>query len=55
MAREQLRLIETPKSWQIDERTKAIGRLGLAKAREALAQADRRRAESDDHGRTSAA
>ena len=47
MARQQLRLIESPKSSRIDERTKAVGRRGLAQARAALADADRRRAERD--------
>jgi hypothetical protein len=47
MARQQLRLIESPKSGRIDERTKAVGRRGLARARAALADADRRRAERD--------
>lgn len=54
MARQQLHLIEVPppslereirpRDTRLDERTKAIGRAGLAQARAALAAADHRRA-----------
>ncbi|HET8929303.1 MAG TPA: hypothetical protein VFN21_01470 [Acidimicrobiales bacterium] len=53
MARQQLHLIEVPqpslerdirpRDTRLDERTKAIGRAGLAQARAALAAADNRR------------
>jgi hypothetical protein len=53
MARQQLHLIEVPRpaperdirprDTRLDERTKAIGRAGLAQARAALAAADGRR------------
>jgi hypothetical protein len=33
----QLSLIDTPKTWRLDERTRATGRAGLAQARAALA------------------
>jgi hypothetical protein len=33
----QLSLIDTPKSWRLDERTRATGRAGIARARAALA------------------
>lgn len=36
MAR-QLTLIETPKTWRLDERTREIGRRGIASARAELA------------------
>jgi len=45
MAREQLRLLNTPPVSKLDEHTKAVGRRGLAQARAALAEADRRRAD----------
>jgi hypothetical protein len=35
----QLRLIEAPADWRLDEETKEIGRDGIAQAREALRQA----------------
>jgi len=36
----QLVLIDSmPRSWQLDERTREVGRKGLAEARRALAQA----------------
>ena len=34
--RQQLTLLEAPPDWRIDERTKEIGRRGLAQARAAL-------------------
>ena len=42
----QLRLIEPRASWRMDERTRQIGREGVAKAREAL----RERLNTDPHG-----
>ena len=44
MAR-QLALLDTPPEWQIDDQTREVGREGLARARAALAAADRRAAE----------
>jgi hypothetical protein len=32
----QLSLIQTPRSWRIDERTREVGRAGIAQARAAL-------------------
>jgi hypothetical protein len=32
----QLSLIDTPRSWRLDERTRAVGREGIARARAAL-------------------
>ncbi len=32
----QLSLIETPRAWRLDERTRAVGRAGVAQARAAL-------------------
>jgi hypothetical protein len=32
----QLTLIDTPRSWRLDERTREVGREGVARAREAL-------------------
>jgi len=68
MARQQLHLIEVPppalereirpRDTRLDERTKAIGRAGLAQARAALAAAgDRRRspAQPERPGRPTAA
>lgn len=68
MARQQLHLIEDthpalereirPRDTRLDERTKLIGRAGLAQARAALAAADGRRVSRtrDDHpGRPTAA
>jgi len=37
----QLVLLEQPEPWRLDERTKEIGRRGVAKAREALREARR--------------
>jgi len=34
----QLTLMETPKPWRLSERTREIGRKGIAEARAALAQ-----------------
>lgn len=34
----QLTLMETPKPWRLNERTREIGRRGIAEARAALAQ-----------------
>ena len=43
----QLVLIELqPSDWQLDEKTKAIGRQGVAAARQALEQARRQAAEA---------
>ncbi|MDH3754405.1 MAG: hypothetical protein OEU32_11090 [Acidimicrobiia bacterium] len=44
--KQQLTLIDTPRSWRIDTRTKVTGLDGLARARAALA--DARRAGDDD-------
>jgi hypothetical protein len=33
----QLTLIETPRSWTLDEHTREVGRAGIARARAALA------------------
>ncbi len=32
----QLTLIETPRAWRLDERTRTVGREGIARARAAL-------------------
>ena len=32
----QLSLIQTPRAWRLDERTRAVGRAGVAQARAAL-------------------
>lgn len=32
----QLTLIDAPKEWRLDERTRAVGRKGIARARRAL-------------------
>lgn len=32
----QLSLIQTPRSWRLDERTREVGRAGIAQARAAL-------------------
>jgi hypothetical protein len=62
----QLTLIDTPKDWRLDERTREVGREGLAKARAALLAGRRTRsqdppfhrpsggARSRAHGRTAA-
>jgi hypothetical protein len=56
MTRQQLHLIEVPqpperdirpRDTRLDDRTKAIGRAGLAQARAALAAADGRRTSRD--------
>jgi len=39
----QLTLIDTPRSWKLDDRTRELGREGIARARAAL-QAGRRAA-----------
>jgi hypothetical protein len=40
----QLSLIETPRAWRLDERTRAVGRAGVAQARAALRDGVRTRA-----------
>lgn len=35
----QLTLVETPRAWKLDQRTREIGRKGVADAREALRRA----------------
>ncbi len=40
MATAQLQLTTAPREWKLDERTIEIGRVGLAQARAALAQAE---------------
>ncbi|MGI8710449.1 MAG: hypothetical protein ACR2LA_05600 [Acidimicrobiales bacterium] len=47
MAR-QLTLIDTHPAWQLDDRTKEVGRRGLAAARAMLAE---HRPDGDDHRR----
>jgi hypothetical protein len=37
----QLSLIETPRAWRLDERTRAVGRAGIAQARAALREGAR--------------
>jgi len=32
----QLTLIDTPRTWRLDDRTRAVGRAGIARARAAL-------------------
>jgi hypothetical protein len=51
----QLTLLETPPDWRLDERTREVGRRGVARAREALraALATRRR-DGDDNQRDAA-
>jgi hypothetical protein len=39
----QLSLIETPRPWRLDERTRAVGRAGVAQARAALRSVHARR------------
>lgn len=54
----QLTLLETPPSWRLDERTREVGRRGVAEARAALRAAlaaDGHRAGDDDHRGQSAA
>lgn len=55
----QLALINTRRSWQLSERTKEIGRRGVAEARVALAATrpsnDDRSAAADHRGHTDAA
>ena len=41
--KQQLALLEAPPDWRIDERTKEIGRRGLAQARAALQRHSPRR------------
>jgi hypothetical protein len=42
---QQLLLLESPeRPWELDERTRQVGRLGLEQAREALRQAARQAA-----------
>lgn len=41
-----------PGAWRLDEKTRAVGRQGVAKAREALAEASRR--QHDDQHPTAA-
>jgi hypothetical protein len=48
MAQPQLALVETEvSSWRLDERTKEVGRRGVAQARAALSAAIRRREAAD--------
>lgn len=47
-ANAQLRLIDNPRPWRLDERTRAIGRKGVAQAREALRQGRRSRGQPPD-------
>jgi len=43
--KEQLVLVETPRErWRIDDHTRDVGRKGVEQARQALAEAIRRRA-----------
>jgi hypothetical protein len=48
----QLTLMETPKPWRLNDRTREIGRRGIAEARAALAQ---HRPEPEDRRHRSAA
>jgi hypothetical protein len=43
----QLRLIEAATPWRLDERTREIGRAGVAQARAALRDASRRATPAD--------
>lgn len=45
--KEQLKLIESNPSWRIDDRTKAVGRDGIERARAALAAARKAGVELD--------
>ena len=47
-ANAQLRLIDNHRPWRLDERTRAIGRKGVAQAREALRQGRRSRGQPPD-------
>ncbi|MFO7279280.1 MAG: hypothetical protein C0P77_002630 [Thermoanaerobacterales bacterium] len=47
-ANAQLRLIDNPRPWRLDERTRAIGRKGVAQAREALRRGRRSRGQPPD-------
>ncbi|HUF31827.1 MAG TPA: hypothetical protein VMN58_01310 [Acidimicrobiales bacterium] len=42
----QLTLVDAPRAWKLDRRTREIGRKGVAEAREALRQAH----SGDGHG-----
>ena len=42
----QLTLIDTPRSWKLDERTRELGREGIARARAALRAGLRARAQT---------
>ncbi|MCU1454075.1 MAG: hypothetical protein JWN46_2221 [Acidimicrobiales bacterium] len=53
MAR-QLSLIGETSTWRLDERTREIGRRGIASARAALAAAARHEPDHDRAGRTAA-
>ncbi len=44
----QLSLIDTPRTWRLDERTRATGRAGLARARAALAAGIESRVEAPE-------
>jgi hypothetical protein len=44
----QLSLIDTPRTWRLDERTRATGRAGLARARAALAAGIESRGEAPE-------
>jgi hypothetical protein len=43
----QLSLVDTPRTWRLDERTREVGREGLARARAALRDGLRRRPTPD--------
>ena len=50
MARNQLTLLQTPSVWRLDQRTREVGRRGVAAAREVLAEARRDLGDPhDDH------
>jgi hypothetical protein len=52
----QLSLIDTPRTWRLDERTRATGRAGIARARAALAAGiEDRRERPDDRNTDEAA
>jgi len=55
MAQPQLTLLEAPTEWRLDERTKEVGRRGVAQARAALQAAISRQAASSDADHRNAA
>lgn len=49
MKRQLVLLEDNPTVWRLDDHTREVGRLGIAKAREALRRAEADRAGDDAH------